>query len=88
MGRVFCLLLIINNLNDVLITLAENIKYYRSQLAITQEELAKMAGINRSYLAGIEAGQRNTSIKTLEKLANALEVSPADLLKPLGTAYE
>lgn len=88
MGRVFCLLLIINNLNDILFILAENIKHHRFQLAITQEELAKIAGINRSYLAGIEAGQRNTSIKTLEKLAKALGVSPADLLKPLGTAYE
>jgi transcriptional regulator with XRE-family HTH domain len=50
--------------------------------------LAKLAGINRSYLAGIEAGQRNTSVKTLEKLANALGVSPADLLKPLGASHE
>jgi len=75
-------------LSDILITLAQNIKYYRSRLDLTQEELAKRAGLNRSYLAGIEAGQRNTSAKTIEKLAHALGVSPADLLKPLDLSHE
>jgi transcriptional regulator with XRE-family HTH domain len=73
---------------DILTTLAENIKYYRSQLELTQEELARRAGVNRSYLAGIESGRRNTSARTIEKLARALGVSPADLLKPLDTAQE
>lgn len=68
-------------MDDILAVLAQNIKNYRSQLALTQEELAKMADINRSYLAGIESGQRNTSLKTLEKIAIALGVTPADLLK-------
>jgi len=70
---------------DILSTLAENVKYYRSHLDLTQEELATRAGINRSYLAGIEAGRRNISAKTIERLAKALEVSPADLLKSLDT---
>lgn len=68
-------------MNEILAVLAQNIKYHRSRLALTQEELAKMADINRSYLAGIERGQRNTSIKTVEKIAIALGVTPADLLK-------
>lgn len=68
-------------MSDILAVLAQNIKYHRSRLALTQEELAKIADINRSYLAGIESGQRNTSIKTVEKIAIALGVTPADLLK-------
>ena len=72
-------------MGDILSTLAENVKYYRSHLDLTQEELATRAGINRSYLAGIEAGRRNISAKTIERLAKALEVSPADLLKSLDT---
>jgi len=66
----------------ILATLGRNVKHYRAQLEWTQEELAKRAGINRSYLAGIESGRRNTSARTIEKLAQALDVSPADLLKP------
>jgi transcriptional regulator with XRE-family HTH domain len=73
---------------DILTTLAENIKYYRSQLELTQEELARRAGVNRSYLAGIESGRRNTSARTIEKLAKALGVSPADLLQSLEESQE
>jgi transcriptional regulator with XRE-family HTH domain len=74
--------------SDILATLAENVKYYRSRLEITQEELARRAGLNRSYLAGIESGRRNISARTLEKLASALGVAAADLLEPLDTLQE
>jgi transcriptional regulator with XRE-family HTH domain len=72
--------------SGILTDLAQNIKYYRTKLRLTQEELAEQAGINRSYLAGIEGGHRNTSVKTLEKLAQALGVTSADLLKPLDSS--
>ena len=75
-------------MSDILATLAENVKYYRSQLELTQEELARQAGLNRSYLAGIESGRRNTSARTIEKLARALGVAAADLLKPLDIFQE
>jgi transcriptional regulator with XRE-family HTH domain len=73
---------------DILATLAENVKYHRSRLELTQEELARRAGLNRSYLAGIESGRRNTSARTIEKLAGALGVAPADLLTPLDISQE
>ena len=69
-------------MNDILAELAKNSKNIRSRLVLTQEELAKMADINRSYLAGIESAQRNTSLKTVEKIAMALGVTPTDLVKP------
>lgn len=70
--------------NNVLSHLARNLKYYRMKLGLTQTELAKKAGINRSYLASIESGtQHNTSIKTVEKLAIALGVATLDLLGEL-----
>ena len=68
-------------MSDILAVLGRNIKYYRSKLGMTQEELAQKADINRSYLAGLERGRRNTTIKTLEALAKALDVSPMDLLE-------
>jgi transcriptional regulator with XRE-family HTH domain len=61
---------------------------HRSRLELTQAELARRAGINRSYLAGIESGRRNTSARTIEKLAGALGVAPADLLGPVDTAQK
>lgn len=50
---------------------------------MTQADLAKKAKVNRSYLASLESEmQVNTSIRTIEKLANALHVTVVDLLMP------
>lgn len=67
-------------MGDILTVVGENIKYYRTKLGMTQEELAERAGINRSYLAGLERGRRNTTLKTVEMLAQALGVSSVDLV--------
>ena len=73
-----------DNMSDILAHLAENLKYYRSKLGLTQEELATRAGVNRSYLASIESGtQPNTSIRIIEQLASALGVPALDLLSDL-----
>jgi transcriptional regulator with XRE-family HTH domain len=67
---------------DILTVVGENIKYYRTKLGMTQEELADRAGINRSYLASLERGRRNTTLKTVEMLAKALGVSTTELVSP------
>ena len=53
----------------------------RIELDITQERLAEISGLHRTYIAGIEKGKRNISIKNLEKLAKALEIESSELLK-------
>jgi len=68
-------------MNDIVIVLGKNIKYYRAKLNMTQEELAKLSGVNRSHLASIESGMLNTSIRIVGKLAQALGVTASDLLK-------
>nr|WP_240460744.1 helix-turn-helix transcriptional regulator [Fictibacillus barbaricus] len=55
------------------------VKLIRKSLNLTQEELAERAHFQASYLAGIERGERNITLETLEKIANALEISPQDL---------
>ncbi len=69
--------------SDILALLGQNIKFYRAKLNMTQEDLAQRTGVNRSYLASLECGKRNTTIKTVELLAHALGVSVEDLVKPL-----
>lgn len=54
------------------------IRYLRKQKGISQEKLALIAGIDRTYLAGVESGKRNATIVSLEKITNALEVSMKD----------
>jgi CheY-like chemotaxis protein/DNA-binding XRE family transcriptional regulator len=60
------------------------IKKWRGRFGFSQEELAFRAGLHRSYLADIERGARNASLKTIEKLAVALKVSLSALFQPLS----
>ena len=51
------------------------IRERRKALELSQEKLALKAEIDRTYLAGVEQGKRNISIKNLEKILAALEIS-------------
>jgi len=55
------------------------IKYFRKQKELSQEKLALLAGLDRTYLAGVESGKRNVTIVSLEKIANALEIPIKEL---------
>jgi transcriptional regulator with XRE-family HTH domain len=52
----------------------ENIKKYRLQKDISQEELAYEAGLDRTYISGIERGERNISVITLKKITDVLKI--------------
>lgn len=57
------------------------IKELRRALGLSQEKLALKAEVDRTYLAGVEQGKRNPSIKSLEKILKALEVSFGEFFK-------
>lgn len=59
------------------------VKELRNALGLSQEKLALKAGIDRTYLAGVEQGKRNPSIKSLEKIINALEVTFSEFFKDI-----
>lgn len=56
-------------------TLAEKIKTLRKKYRISQAQLSSLAGIDRSYLARLETGRANPSIRVLSSIALALHVS-------------
>lgn len=51
----------------------------RKQLGISQEELGFQTGLDRTYISGIERGERNPSLKNIGKLARKLKVSLKEL---------
>ena len=60
--------------------LASNVRFYRKQADLTQEELAEKSGLHRTYIGGVEQQRINISLKNIEKIATALKVDPALLL--------
>ena len=62
---------------------AASVRKLRSGLGISQEELAELADLHRTYIAGIERSARNPTLLTIKKLAKGLGVSPADLLSEI-----
>lgn len=62
--------------------LSENIKKFRKKKGISQDKLSKLADITHTTLAKIESGvNNNPTIKTLQRIAQALNVKIDDLLK-------
>lgn len=64
--------------------LAFQMRYRRLEMGLSQEKLAELAGLHRTYISDIERAERNISIDNVEKIANALEIDAARLLSPPG----
>lgn len=61
---------------------AYNLKKQRMQKMISQEELADLCNLHRTYISAVERGIKNISIDNMEKLAEALDVDIRELLIP------
>ena len=66
---------------DVVELLGANVRRVRKAKGISQEKLALDAEMKRSYVSDLERGVRNPTVRALGRLADALGVDPAELLK-------
>jgi len=60
---------------------AKNIRKARTERRLSQEALADLCGLHRTYVGSVERGERNVSIDNIERIAFSLKVSPAFLLQ-------
>lgn len=65
----------------------DNLKRYRQQNGWSQERLAEELGVHRTYAGGLERGERNLSLKSVERIANTLGVAPLELLTAADTQH-
>jgi transcriptional regulator with XRE-family HTH domain len=65
---------------EVRATISESLKKYRELRKLSQEDLATLAGVNRTFVSQIERQQKNVSIESLRRLANALQCEVYQLL--------
>lgn len=68
-------------MSDLLIRFGEKVREFRRQKGVSQEKLAELAGLHRTYVSSVERGERNVSLLNIAKLAGALQV-PLDRLMP------
>lgn len=60
---------------------AANLRKERLKKNLSQEALADLAGLHRTYVGAVERGERNVSVDNMERLAFALDCELVDLLK-------
>lgn len=66
---------------DVLRCFGANVRARRHTLGLSQERLAERAGLDRTYVSGVERGRRNIALVNVRRLAGALGTTPAELLE-------
>ena len=67
---------------DLQRTVGQNLRAYRQARGLSQETFADVLGVHRTYMGGIERGERNLTLKSLERIAGRIDVDPLELLKP------
>lgn len=67
---------------DLQRAMGENLRRYRSARGLSQEAFADLLGYHRTYVGGLERGERNLSLKSVERIAITLQLQPLDLLTP------
>jgi transcriptional regulator with XRE-family HTH domain len=70
--------------DEILEKFGERVREFRISEGYSQEELANRAGMHRTYVSGIERGERNVALKNLTRLAQALDVTPSELVEGLN----
>ena len=67
-------------MSDVQVQFGKHLREIRHKRGLSQERLADLAGLHRTYVSGVERGERNISLLNIERLALALDVTMSDLM--------
>lgn len=66
-------------MTEIQVKFGQKVKEIRKGRGLSQEELASKSGLHRTYISDIERGDRNVSIRNVEKIAKALKVKLSEL---------
>lgn len=65
---------------DLQRTVGRNLRRFRLERGLSQEAFADFVGVHRTYMGGIERGERNLTLRSVERLASVLDLEPLELL--------
>ena len=61
--------------------LGRNLRAFRLAQGLSQEGFAEVLGVHRTYIGGVERGERNLTLRSVERIAAQLGIDPVDLLR-------
>lgn len=67
-------------IGDLQRIVGKNLRAYRQAKGLSQEAFAELVGMHRTYIGGVERGERNLTLATVERYAEAIGLDPLDLL--------
>ena len=73
-----------DDFSNIKTVLSENIKRYRNKNNLSQEDLAELSGLHRTYIGSVERGERNITLINAEKIATALNENLDSLLRAIN----
>lgn len=68
---------------DIRIRFGKAVRARREKMGVSQEEFAHICGLDRTYIGGIERGERNVALVNIEKIAKGLRVSLSELFRKI-----
>jgi transcriptional regulator with XRE-family HTH domain len=68
-------------MSSILNIIGSNVRHYRTVLGLSQEKLAELARLHRTYVGAVERGERNISAKNIAKIAEVLGIEPYRLMQ-------
>jgi transcriptional regulator with XRE-family HTH domain len=68
-------------MEDIRLRFGKAVRKRRHKLKVSQEEFADICNLDRTYIGGIERGERNVALVNLEKIAKALKISLPELFR-------
>ncbi len=68
-------------MDDIRIRFGRALRRRRHKLGVSQEAFADLCGLDRTYIGGIERGERNVGLVNIEKIAKTLRLTIAELFR-------
>ncbi len=65
---------------ELQIELGRTVRHLRAERGLSQEAFADLVGLHRTYMGGVERGQRNVGVRNLARIASALGLSVSELM--------